>query len=131
MGDTTDDLDLTCRESRWLVLGNLVGAPFFVLACLGAGATVDSGTLPGPVFWVGAVGLLAVGGALEPLRIRIRSRSGLRTWIPRQRDDLRMLRAAARSCGWPERAVLAALVVAFLVCAAAAAVLVLRVLQGL
>ena len=74
-------------------------------------------TLP-VAFFPAFIAMFVLGVVMEPVRMRIRERSGLRTWFPRQREDLRMMRSAAATSGWPPRLVEGLLLAAFLLCAA-------------
>lgn len=117
VGDTVDDVVMSQGEARTLVLASLATAPFFILTCVAFQLAYASDTMPGAAALVGFAGMVALGGVMEPARRRIRKRSGMSTWFPRARDDLRIMRTASASCGWPARVVGAALVIATAVCA--------------
>jgi hypothetical protein len=118
VGDAREAVVMSRGEARLLVLGSLVGVPFWILLCRAFATAAESGASPGPAFWVGFVGMFVTGAALEPTRMRIRRRSGMRVWTPRLDEELRLMRGAAASCGWPVHAVEAVLVAAFVLCAA-------------
>ena len=117
MGEDDVDIVMSRREARILIVCSLLSAPAFIAFMLVFGVVLDTDTLP-VAFFPAFIAMFVLGVVMEPVRMRIRERSGLRTWFPRQREDLRMMRSAAATSGWPPRVVEGLLLAAFLLCAA-------------
>lgn len=132
MGDDGAQVEhvMSRGEARFLVLGYLVAAPFWLLFVAAFGVSAQSDEPPSTSLWIGLAGFGAVSAALEVVGIRIRRRSGMRARRRGAGEEVRLIRAAAATCGWPPRPVEVLLVAVGVVGIAAFVVMMVRSFAG-